>query len=428
MSVEFTKNPLSECIELIIDYRGKTPKKLGGDWAEEGYRALSAKNVKTTGLVQENIISRVDKEIYKKWMKEEVNRGDILLTSEAPLGQLMLWNSDEKIVLSQRLFAIRSNKYLDSTYLYYYMTSDKYQHELESRSTGTTVTGIKQSQLVHTVVEYPKIFTQKRIAYILASLDEKIELNRKMNQTLEAMAQTLFKSWFVDFDPVHAKANADSNVGHGQIAKELGISREILDWFPDEFEESELGMTPKGWEVKKFGDIVTPKKGKSITKKTIIEGDVPVVAGGLTPAYYHNQFNVEAPVITISASGANAGFVNLYNTNIWASDCSYINSTNSDYVLTHYIYLRLKQSEITWMQQGAAQPHIYPSHLKRLDIVDAGTKIWDDFENLITPMFKKITINKTETQTLQKTRDALLPKLLSGELDVSELELDNVAH
>jgi len=312
--------------------------------------------------------------------------------------------------------------------LYYYMTSDKYQHELESRSTGTTVTGIKQSQLVHTVVEYPKIFTQKRIAYILASLDEKIELNRKMNQTLEAMAQTLFKSWFVDFDPVHAKANADSNVGHGQIAKELGISREILDWFPDEFEESELGMTPKGWEVKKFGDIVTPKKGKSITKKTIIEGDVPVVAGGLTPAYYHNQFNVEAPVITISASGANAGFVNLYNTNIWASDCSYINSTNSDYVLTHYIYLRLKQSEITWMQQGAAQPHIYPSHLKRLDIVDAGTKIWDDFENLITPMFKKITINKTETQTLQKTRDALLPKLLSGELDVSELELDNVAH
>ena len=178
-------------------------------------------------------------------------------------------------------------------------------------SAGATRNALTKGMIEDFDISAPSLQTQKKIAHILSTLDDKIELNSKMNQTLEEMAQALFKSWFVDFDPVHAKNNATNDADYEQIAKELGISRKVLDLFPDKFEESGLGMIPTGWEVKKFGDIVIPKKGKSITKKTIIEGDVPVVAGGLTPAYYHNQFNVEAPVITISASGANAGFVNL---------------------------------------------------------------------------------------------------------------------
>ena len=162
MRSEFSILPLSKCIDLIIDYRGKTPKKLGGDWSDTGYRALSAKNVKTDGLAQEDIIRRIDEDLYRKWMKEEVKRGDILLTSEAPLGEVLLWNSDEKIVLSQRLFAIRPNSKLDSTYMYYYMTTKNYQHELESRASGTTVVGIKQTQLVHTIIKYPPLPTQKK--------------------------------------------------------------------------------------------------------------------------------------------------------------------------------------------------------------------------------------------------------------------------
>jgi len=262
-----------------------------------------------------------------------------------------------------------------------------------------------------------------KINYILSTLDDKIELNHKMNKTLETIAQALFKSWFVDFDPVHAKAQAKSEKELEVVASKLGISKEILDLFPSEFEESEMGMIPNGWEVKVFGDIVTPKKGKNITKKTVTEGYVPVVAGGLTPAYFHNQYNVEAPVITVSASGANAGYVHLYNINIWASDCSYINATNSNYVYTHYTYLKFKQNKITWMQQGAAQPHIYPSHLMRLDFIDCGSKLWNYFEDIITPMFNKIANNEVEIQTLQKTRDTLLPKLLSGELDVSNINI-----
>ena len=101
---------VADVISKVIDYRGKTPKKLGGDWSDSGYRALSAKNIKTGKIVQVDSIRYVSEDMYKAWMKEEIQREDILITSEAPFGQIFFWNSDEKIVLSQRLFAIRINE------------------------------------------------------------------------------------------------------------------------------------------------------------------------------------------------------------------------------------------------------------------------------------------------------------------------------
>ena len=273
-------------------------------------------------------------------------------------------------------------------------------------------------------INYFDPHTQKKIAHILSTLDDKIELNRKMNQTLEEMAQALFKSWFVDFDPVHVKMGCANDEELEVASRELGISKELLELFPSEFEESELGMIPEGWEWKKFGDILIPKKGKNITKDTVTDGSVPVVAGGLTPAYYHSEYNAKAPVITVSASGANAGYVNLYTQNIWASDCSYINEGMTKFVYSMYLFLKENQKEITRMQQGAAQPHVYPKDLMRLVIANPNTNLWSYLEGLIEPMFKQIGNNEKEIQTLQKTRDTLLPKLLSGELDVSELEME----
>ena len=115
--------PLGEITELVIDYRGKTPKKLGGDWSESGYRALSAKNIKTGHIVQPDTIRFVSEEMYHKWMKDEIQRGDIIITSEAPFGQILYWDSEEKIVLSQRLFGVRVKEEHDSKFVYYYMTT-----------------------------------------------------------------------------------------------------------------------------------------------------------------------------------------------------------------------------------------------------------------------------------------------------------------
>jgi len=347
-------------------------------------------------------------------------KGSVLFTSRAPIGYVAI--AKNKVSTNQGFKSLICNETIaDNEYIYYLLKSKV--SEIESIATGSTFKEVSGSVLKNFIVKLPPLPIQKKIAHILSTLDEKIELNRKMNETLEAMAQAIFKSWFVDFDPVHAKARAKTKADLETQAKKLGITPEILELFPSEFEESELGMIPKGWEVKKFGDIVIPKKGKNITKKTIMPGKIPVVAGGLAPAYYHSQSNVKSPVITISASGANAGYVNLYTEDIWASDCSYINETNSDYIFSHYIFLKLKQYQITRMQQGAAQPHIYPSHLMRLDIIDCGEKLWNYYENTIKPMFNKIAENRLQIQTLQQTRDTLLPKLLSGKLDVSEVEI-----
>jgi type I restriction enzyme S subunit len=162
-----------------------------------------------------------------------------------------------------------------------------------------------------------------------------------------------------------------------------------------------------------------PKKGKNITKTTITPGSVPVVAGGLTPAYYHNAHNVTAPVITISASGENAGFINLYHQNIWCSDCSFVNKEEAEYLYSAYLFFKSRQDEITKMQQGAAQPHVYPKDLYRLALADPQKDIWQKVECVVTPLFESIKSNIEEVISLSELRDTLLPKLLSGELSIS---------
>ena len=186
MRFEWKEHPLGEITELIIDYRGKTPQKLGGDWSDHGYRALSAKNIKTGKIVQPDTIRYVDETLYHKWMKDEIKRGDILITSEAPFGQIYFWNSDEKIVLSQRLFGVRIQKDYDPRFIYYYMTTPEFQGELSGRATGTTVIGLRQPELLKCVVRCPNVLTQHKISSVLSALDEKIEFNEKLNDNLSA--------------------------------------------------------------------------------------------------------------------------------------------------------------------------------------------------------------------------------------------------
>lgn len=357
--------------------------------------------------------------------KYQLNYGDIVVARTGnSTGENYMFDSEELAVYASYLIRYIINQNIaEPKFIWYQMRSSKWTNFINNVKGGSAQSGANAKTMGAFECFVPPLPTQKKIAHILSTLDDKIELNRKMNQTLEAMASAIFKSWFVDFDPVHAKANCTDEAELENIAKELGISKAILDLFPSEFIESELGMIPKGWKWKSFGDVVVPKRGKTITKSTITEGNIPVVAGGLSPAYYHGEYNAEAPTITISASGANAGYVNLYNENIWASDCSYINNTNTKYVYSMYLFLKEQQYEITRMQQGAAQPHVYPKDLMRLMIVECGEKFWKLLEKTITPIFEKIANNQNEIQTLQKTRDTLLPKLLSGEIDVSELEI-----
>src|SRR5690606_29079819 len=139
--------------------------------------------------------------------------------------------------------------------------------------------------------------------------------------------------------------------------------------FPGHEHVKIMDGVPEGWERLQLGDFATIQKGRNITKDTVEPGNVPVVAGGLTPAYFHSTANAAGPVITVSASGANAGHVALYYTDIWASDCSFLSIAENPELWFLYLSMVARQAEIRAMQKGAAQPHVYPKDLSRLPLL-----------------------------------------------------------
>lgn len=373
--MEFKEVCLKDILQEIIDYRGKTPKKLGGDWSKTGIRALSAKNIKTGKIVQEETIRFVDDELYKKWMKQEIEKGTILITSEAPFGEIFYWNSEEKIVLSQRIFGIKVNKDNNSQYVYYYMMTRKFKAELDSRATGSTVTGLRQPELLKCKIKIPNKVYQDKITKILSNIDKKMELNNQINENLLEQAITIFK-----------------------------------DRFP---------KVEQGNEI--IGNYLIPKKGKNLLSRDTVKGNVPVVAGGLEPATYHNISNTKSPVITISASGANAGVVNLWNVPVWSSDSSFIDYSITENVYFWYVALKIRQKEIYDSQTGSAQPHIYPKHIAELSINSLEKDRVNKYTKIVTPLFEMIGKSKEENKHLEQLRDTLLPKLMNGEIDLENI-------
>ena len=215
--------------------------------------------------------------------------------------------------------------------------------------------------------------------------------NRQINDNLEQQAQALFKSWFVDFEP-----------------------------FQDgEFVDSELGRIPKGWRVGKLGELATFKRGKTIVSKDAIKGHIPVVAGGMEPAYYHNQSNTLAPVVTISASGANAGFMRMYHVDVWASDCSFIDK-NSKNIYWVYCYLSINAKLLRHAQTGAVQPHVKASDVNDFDVVIPPQQLIDKFQNVVTLFFDTKGNNEFENTRLTTLRDTILPKLMSGKISINK--------
>ena len=336
------------------------------------------------------------------WLRtQEVNFGNIYST-EKTITELGLKNSSAKIIPEDSVIVamygatagrsainkiplatnqaccnlIIDNNKADYRFVYYYLVNS--YEKLLSAAVGAAQQNLGSKQISAMTINLPPLYQQKKIADILSSLDEKIELNRRMNETLEQLGQTLFRHYFVD--------KAKQSNGNIQTI-------------------------PLG---KKFH----PKRGRSLQARDMICGDTPVISGGLKSAGFHNEANTTAPVITISASGANAGFVSVWGEPVWSADSSYIDSTITKYVYTYYLFLKNKQKEIYDMQTGSGQPHIYPKHIELLEIVDLSDCEFDDFEQMVRPLFDMIHENKKQIDYLSKIRDLLLPKLISGEIKI----------
>ena len=397
MTSEWNHFALGEITELVIDYRGKTPKKLGGDWCKQGYRALSAKNIKTGRIVQAETIRYIDESLYRKWMKDEVQRGDILITSEAPFGQIFFWDSDEKIVLSQRLFCVRIKPEYDARFIYYYMTTPEFQSELDGRATGTTVIGLRQPELMKCVIRCPEIQEQKVIAAILSSIDAKIIANEKVNDNLYAQAKAIFDNHFINIDAIPAGWRKGNLLDIANYLNGLAMQK----------------FRPQGHEI-----------GLPVLKiKELRQGSCDD-SSELCSLSIKPEYIIHNGDVIFSWSGS-------LLVDIWCGGTCGLNQhlfkVTSD-VYDKWFYYLWTAHHLARFIAIAADKATTMGHIKREELAKAEVLIpceedYTSFNSIMQPIFELIISNRIESRKLAALRDELLPKLMTGEIDVSDVQL-----
>lgn len=262
-------------------------------------------------------------------------------------------------------------------YLKHYLISQYGQEQVIANTVGSTQPKLPIYGIENFDIVLPDINIQNKIVKILDAFDNKILINNQINDNLYNLAVAIYNDSF-----------KSSNQGNCSI-----------------------------------GDYIIPKRGKNLLSRDAILGDVPVIAGGLEPATYHNVANTKAPVITISASGANAGYINLWHIPVWSSDSSYIDNDITKSVYFWHVTLKTRQKEIFDAQTGSAQPHIYPQHIAELPINKLNEDKILQYERKVTPFFDMMGKNKKENKYLEQLRDTLLPKLMNGEIDLDKIEI-----
>lgn len=418
---------LSDVLDVIIDHRGKTPTKLGGSFSDSGVRVLSAKNV-VHGRITDDDVRFVSRDMWDRWMPVKLRSGDVLLTSEAPLGQVAILKNEAQFCLGQRLFALRANPdILDPGYLFYALQSRTMQQRMHARATGTTAQGIRQSELLRVDIDLPPLPSQRAIAHTLGSLDDKIELNRRMNETLEAIARTLFESWFVNFDPVRAKAEGRQPVG---------IDAETAALFPDGFEDSPLGDIPRGWKIAPIGDLVqvvggsTPRTTepeywdggtiKWATPKDLAPLTSPVLldtARGITREGLRQISSGLLPIGTVLLSSrAPVGYLAVSEVPV-AVNQGFIAMVCSGPLPNLYVlqWAKANLETVKGRANGTTFLEVSKANFRPIPALIPPQGVLSRFMLLVEPLHNRIVSNLQESQALAQTRDELLPKLLSGE-------------
>lgn len=377
MKSEWNIGTISEVCSLVTDGSHYSPKS-----CDNGEYMVSVKDFKGFGFDFSNC-KHISSSDYEKMKASGCipECGDILIGKDGArfFEDIIIYNQPEKPALLSSIAILRCNSdIILPQFLYYICKNPVFKKDVrDNYGSGSAIPRIVLKDFKRMPISYPDLDEQRRIVASLVAIDDRILLNTAINENLESQAQAIFEYMF-------------PNVIYGEHS---------------------------------IGEYITPKRGKGLLSKNAIFGDVPVVAGGLEPATYHNIANTIAPVLTISASGANSGYVNLWTIPVWSSDSSFIDSSMTNNVYFWYVMLKIRQQEIYDSQTGSAQPHIYPKHISVLPITKLNEKDISNFTQIVAPMFDKIGKNKCENKRLAALRDTLLPKLMNGEIDVSEVKI-----
>ncbi|HAS8108481.1 TPA: restriction endonuclease subunit S [Vibrio vulnificus] len=415
--------PLLSCVDEIIDFRGKTPKKIGMEWGNGSIKALSANNVKQGYIDFKRECYLASEELYEAWMtKGDCSKDDIVFTMEAPLGNVALIPDDSKYILSQRVILLKPNKLVDSKYLFHFMSSDSFQNELNANATGSTAKGIKQTRLVKLKVTLPPLLEQQKIAEILSTVDEKIDLiNQKIAKT-EKFKTGLMQKLF---------------------SEGVGVQDSDGNWQPhSEFQDSPFGKIPKCWQKLSLESIASVERGKFSARPRndpkYFGGETPFVqTGDVVNAHVYIEsysqtlnelgltvsktFPPETVLITIAA---NIGDVAITKFPLACPDSLVGIQANKDICNASWLFffMQTQKSELDSRATKSAQKNINLQVLKPLSVFLPPLQEQEFMVEILLTSEQKLALLKQQKAETQQLKQGLMQKLLTGEWRVP---LDN---
>ena len=382
------------------------------DWQDDGIPVINIGNIsngydvlldESTQYVDESFCDKLDK-------KYRIENGDILISltgshinqPNSMVGRSCRNYTDRLYLLNQRAGKVIPFDAVDKDYLYYLFTTKAIKYDIANRAYGgANQVNVSPKDIKKIKWVFPDKTIQTRMAAILVKYDELINNNLKRINVLERMAQKIYVEWFVHFRfPGYENISLQDQTPSGWV-----ISSKETDM-----------VCPENWEYGAFSQLGKFVRGKNITAAEMVEGDIPVVSAGLEPSGYHNAHNVTGKSLTISASGANAGYLKYHLSDIWAADCSYFQDDRKLWFV--YNALKFLQPVISNLQVGAAQPHVYPKNINKLCTVIPDDDTIQAYSDKVKPIYEQIKLLREKNENLTKQRDMLLPRLMSGKLEV----------
>ena len=369
----------------------------------------------------------------KTLSKYRLENGDIVIArTGASTGTSIYISTPPKAVFASYLVRLKIQEKFDSRFIAYYLKSDNFWKYIHG------VLGDKSAQpnasattLTNAPIRIPPLHEQRAIAHILGTLDDKIELNRRMNETLEAMAQAIFKSWFVDFDPVRAKAEG----------RDTGLPKEIADLFPDGFEESELGEIPRGWKVGVLSEsvkLIRENVKPSDNPDYIFEYfSIPAFDNGQMPQVEHGEhiksqkWRVLPGTILLSKLNPEierVWLVDLINSDRAVCSTEFLVLYPTPLINISFLYCFLKSTDfrnaIESLITGTSKSHqrSQPNSILNIKNLRPQKEVLEIFENIVDPLINEVLVCRRQIKLLAQLRDAILPKLLSGEIRAAEFK------
>lgn len=444
-----------DLVEKWIDNRGKTPPL-----SENGIPLLEVKHLPESNLYPKIVGTKfVDKETYDSWFRAYLEPNDILFSTVGTTARVVMTPPTETVAIAQNILGIRFKKDLvDPWFMFYYMRGKQFQHDIEARLVTTVQASIKRADMVGIPIAVPQLDAQKELVHRVISLDHKIQLNQDINQTLEQMAQALFKSWFIDFEPVKAKISVLEAGGSqeeatlaamtaisGKDAGSLAVFEQVYpekyaelksaaELFPSAMQDNESVKIPESWNLAPLSSIASFASGKinmsELTKDTYISTENMLV----------NKMGIECAASLPSASTTpsfNPGHILISNIRpyfkkIWLARFSGGRSADvlafehKKHITAEYLYNILYQDSffdfMMRTSKGVKMPRGDKKAIMEWLCIEPTVELVSVFSNKVKEFYSYIESHNKENTQLSQLRDTLLPKLLSGEITLPEAE------